>query len=257
MSVFKDYAAYYDLLYENKDYAKEASLIHQIIQKQFPGAKTILNLGCGTGSHDIYLAYYGYQITGIDLSEEMIEIAIAKKKEKNIQEIDFLLGDVRSFRIEKKFDIVISLFHVLSYQLTNEDVLKQFKTAVLHLNNNGIFIFDCWYGPGVLSDKPQVRHRILENETLRIHRIANPIMYAKENKVDVHYTILVHDKTNNKSYEIKEQHSMRYFFNYELELFAQINDSEIEYSSKWFDHSCGLSFNDWQGLFILKKNYIL
>jgi len=256
MSVFKDYAAYYDLLYKDKDYKKEAALIHELIQKQFPGAKTILNLGCGTGSHDLYLVNYGYQITGIDFSEEMIELANTKKKERKIKDVEFLFGDVRSFRIKKKFDIVISLFHVFSYQLTNNDVLRQINTAVEHLNSNGIFIFDCWYGPGVLSDKPHIRHRILENEILRIHRIANPVIYAKENKVDVNYTILVHNKINNMSYEINEKHPMRYFFNYELDLFAEIIGCRIDYSSRWFEHNSDLSFNDWQGLFILKKNLL-
>jgi SAM-dependent methyltransferase len=253
MSVFKDYAAYYDLLYKDKNYAKEAELIHQLIQKQLPGAKKILNLGCGTGNHDFYLTDNGYDITGIDLSEEMIELANDKKKEKKITNIDFRVGDVRSIRIEKKFDVVISLFHVLSYQLTNEDVIKQFNTAAYHLNNKGIFIFDCWYGPGVLSDKPQVRHRALENEKIRIHRIANPVMHTAENIVDVNYTILVHNKADKCDYEINERHQMRYFFNTELELFSQNSGFQIQHSSNWFDHEKLLGFSDWQAIFTTKK----
>ena len=56
MSVFKDYSNYYDLLYSDKDYEAEADYIDHLIQKNNPGAKTILNLGCGTGKHDFLLA---------------------------------------------------------------------------------------------------------------------------------------------------------------------------------------------------------
>ena len=75
MSVFNEYARYYDLLYRDKDYGAETDYIHNLIQKQNPGCRTILNLGCGSGRHDRCLVERGYAVTGVDLSEEMLTAA--------------------------------------------------------------------------------------------------------------------------------------------------------------------------------------
>ena len=75
MKVFGNYSRYYNLLYKDKDYKGEAGFIHDLIQKYSPGAKSILDLGCGTGRHDVLLAEKGYVMTGVDMSEEMLLIA--------------------------------------------------------------------------------------------------------------------------------------------------------------------------------------
>ncbi|MFM6580781.1 MAG: class I SAM-dependent DNA methyltransferase, partial [Dolichospermum sp.] len=75
MTVFGNYSRYYDLLYQDKDYLAEAKFIHDLIQTHAPSAKTILELGCGTGRHAELLANYGYQIHGVDRSLEMLNSA--------------------------------------------------------------------------------------------------------------------------------------------------------------------------------------
>lgn len=75
MGVFKKYAKYYDLFNKDKDYGKEADYVHALIQKYAPDAKAILDLGCGTGQHDFFLAEKGYSVIGVDMSEEMLSIA--------------------------------------------------------------------------------------------------------------------------------------------------------------------------------------
>jgi methylase of polypeptide subunit release factors len=66
MSVFGAYARYYDLLYRDKDYAAEAQYVHRLIQSHALGARSILELGCGTGAHAVLLAGEGYRIHGVD-----------------------------------------------------------------------------------------------------------------------------------------------------------------------------------------------
>src|SRR3990172_5281821 len=77
MTVFGKYSSYYNLLYKDEDYAGEVEYIHNLIQKHSPGAKSILDLGCGTGRHDLLLAEKGYSVTGVDQSEEMLAVAKA------------------------------------------------------------------------------------------------------------------------------------------------------------------------------------
>lgn len=227
MEVFKDYAYYYNLFYGNKDYDKEAKEVHQLLQKYKTGdrCKKILNVGCGTGKHDIELSKLGYDMQGIDFSEEMI--AIAKKNQQLGKNMEFLVGDSRNYRTINKFDCVISLFHVMSYQNSNEDIIQSFQTAYEALKQGGIFIFDVWYGPGVLSDKPAVRAKEIEDDTNKIIRIANPVMHSSENIVDVNYHVLITNKHTNTTQEIKETHSMRYYFEPEIKNYLEISGLKL------------------------------
>jgi SAM-dependent methyltransferase len=235
MSVFGDYSRYYNLLYKDKDYAGEAEYVSGLITRHSPGARTVLDLGCGTGRHDLLLAQMGYIITGIDLSEEMLAVANYQLSTLNFQQslVDFHQGDIRTVRLGTMFDVVISLFHVMSYQTTNEDIAAAFATARAHLNPGGIFIFDCWYGPAVLTNWPAVRVKRLEDEMISVTRIAEPTMRANENLVDVNYQVYVRDKTNGDVTELRESHLMRYLFRPEVELFLKEAGFNLVESAEW------------------------
>jgi SAM-dependent methyltransferase len=247
MSVFNEYARYYDLLYRDKDYRGEADYVQGLIRKHRPGARTILNLGCGSGRHDRCLADLGYTVTGVDVSEEML--AVARKTTKENDTVEYLLGDIRSLRLQREFDIVISLFHVMSYQITNRDLVDAFHTARLHLKPEGAFLFDCWYGPGVLTDRPAVRVKTLEDERIKVTRIAEPAMNANLNVVDVNYRIFIKDKGNHTTEEIVETHRMRYLFEPEVrELLSQAGFTILS-SEEWLS-AASLGFSSWNAVFV-------
>ncbi|MBF0123647.1 MAG: class I SAM-dependent methyltransferase, partial [Candidatus Omnitrophica bacterium] len=212
--VFGSYAKYYDLLYKNKDYAGEASYIHGLIQQHKPSARSILNLGCGTGKHDVCLERFGYQITGVDQSDMMLSEA---NKRVIPGKLDFLKGDVRTLDLGRKFDVVVSLFHVMSYQTTDEDIFAALTTAARHLVPGGILIFDFWNGEGVLKDPPEVRIKRLEDDAVKIVRIAEPVVHEDQHVVDVSYQIISFNKGSGQYSELYEKHAMRYFFLPELE----------------------------------------
>lgn len=216
MEVFKDYSYYYNAFNQNKDYAAEAEQVDVLLKRYGENIKKIINYGCGTGKHDLELSKLGYCCMGIDMSQMMIDIA-----KENIKQIDFRVADIRSYEPEEKYDAVISLFHVMSYQNSNEDILAAFRSARRALDNGGVFLFDVWYGPGVLSDRPTVRVKEVEDEKYKLIRIAKPVMYDKTNLVDVCYEILVVDKELNKTDMINEVHSMRYFFRPEIEYYLK------------------------------------
>ncbi|MDB5228487.1 MAG: SAM-dependent methyltransferase, type 11 [Bacteroidota bacterium] len=215
--MFKIYSAYYDLLYNDKDYKHEADYINNLIQENLPGAKTILNLGCGTGRHDFEFAKLGYDVSGIDLSQDMIDIA---RRTNNTTNITFDQGDIRTVRLNKKYDVVVALFHVMSYQTGNKDIEAVFETVRLHLKEGGLFIFDYWYGPGVLTDPPVVREKQIENDLIKVVRKAEPVMHYDKNAVEVNYEIQVTEKSNGKENTFREQHMVRYLFLPELSAFA-------------------------------------
>lgn len=226
MEIFKDYAYYYNAFYQDKDYGTEAVQVKRLLKKYGNNITTIINYGCGTGKHDIELTKLGYQCTGIDLSPLMIDIARENVKSENMN-IDFDVADIRSFEPKDKYDAVISLFHVMSYQNENQDILSAFQNARKALDNNGLFLFDAWYGPGVLSDKPGVRVKEIEDEKNKLVRIARPIMHDKKNVVSVNYEVLVIDKQTDKVELICETHNMRYFFEPEIRLMLNLSGFEL------------------------------
>jgi SAM-dependent methyltransferase len=234
MKPFGNYSEYYDLLYSDKDYEAEAGFVDCLIQKYAPGTQGILDLGCGTGRHAISLAKK-YFVTGVDISESMLAMARSSCPSEGspAPPIHFFQGDIRTFRLNRHFGAIISLFHVMSYQTSNDDLMAAFTTARVHLKAGGIFIFDCWYGPAVLTDRPAARVKRLENERAQIIRIADPIMHPNRNMVDVNYTLWVRDKDSNTVEEIRETHKVRYWFMPEILSFLERSGFRFIESQEW------------------------
>lgn len=217
MGIFGAYAAVYDLLNKDKKYSNETKQIDSLIKK-YSNEKSILMLGCGTGMHDRELARLGYRVHGIDLSADMIAIAKEKADHPNLS---YETADIRTYQSSKSYPIITALFHVISYQVNNTDLLHTFETVSKLLTSNGVFLFDVWYGPGVLRDLPSVRVKRAENEELKVIRTAEPTFYPVENRVDVHYEISVLQKMNRSYQQFNETHSMRYFFTPEIQFYLK------------------------------------
>jgi SAM-dependent methyltransferase len=255
MDTFGAYGRYYDLLYQGKDYPAEAQYVQQLIQRHTSAARGILDLGCGTGAHAEQLAALGYRVLGIDASESMLEQANRRLKQSVVDvtsRLSFSAGDIRSFQAGRRFDVVTALFHVVSYQVENEDLRRTFATAADHLSAGGIFLFDCWYGPAVLSDPPTVRIKRFENSDTRVVRIAEPTMQFNENLVEVDYEVRVTDRASGRTEEIREQHRMRYLFGPELRSGLEAAGLELVYLGEWMSDS-EASERTWNVVVVGKK----
>ncbi|MEA5447905.1 class I SAM-dependent methyltransferase [Leptolyngbya sp. CCNP1308] len=256
MSVFNAYAQYYDLLYQDKDYKQEADFIQQLLQTHAPTAQRLLELGSGTGRHAEYLAERGYQVTGVERSEEMLARCGERQAGQSSQvakRLSFLQGDLREVRLEQTFDCVLSLFHVISYQTSNADLAAAFATVAQHLKPGGVFIFDVWYGPAVLHDPPAVRVKRLRNESLAITRIAEPVLHPNDNIVDVNYQVLLQPSDTDTWQELRELHRMRYLFKPELELLLHQAGMDLVTCGEWMsDRPAGL--DTWGVYFVAVKS---
>lgn len=226
MEVFQDYAYYYNTFYKDKDYKREATQIDSLLRKYGNHINKLINYGCGTGRHDMELCELGYQCSGIDMSPTMIDIARENTYNKKM-DIPFTVADIRSYEPQEQYDAVISLFHVMSYQNENKDILAAFQSARKALRQGGLFLFDVWYGNGVLSDMPSVRVKEIEDERNKLIRIARPVMHEKRNVVDVCYEVLIIDKYTSQTKMINEVHNMRYFFRPELQFFLEQSGFEL------------------------------
>lgn len=252
MNQFGDlYSKYYDLLYSDKDYTKEVEYIDSLIKGQNSKTKTLLDMGCGTGKHAELFCDKGYTVHGVDLSEDMLKIAETRRKNKE-DRLSFSHSNIQNLSLDKKFDTIVSLFHVMSYQNSNDELIKAFEIAKNHLNDNGIFIFDFWYGPAVLTDLPTTRVKRLEDEQIKVTRIAEPLLHATKNIVDVNYDVFIENKKNIEIVEKKELHKMRYFFDTELEIICEKVGFEILDKYEWLSKK-EPDFNSWNVVWIVKN----
>lgn len=132
----KTFADFYDEMMNYVDYDKWIKLIDNRIFNKITGKK-ILEIGCGTGEISKRLADYGYEVCGIDISEEMINIA--KTKYLNL---DIKKQDMRTIKTENEFDAIVCVFDALNYLQNFEELKLSFENIKRALKPNGVFLFD-------------------------------------------------------------------------------------------------------------------
>jgi len=205
---FKDYAEYYDLIYKDKDYEKEVDFIENIFGENMP--KKILEVGCGTGSYTKILLERGYEVTALDMSEDMLKIAREKCA------CHFIKGDIRDIALKEKFDACIAMFAVMGYVTDTSGIIKALNNIRRHLKPNGVFVFDVWNGLAVMSLLPEQRIKEVENDRIKIVRVAIPNLRAFDHICEVDYKVLILNKGDNAFDEINEKHVMRFYFPQEI-----------------------------------------
>lgn len=245
------YTDLYDYFYRDKDYERECDLLEQLFQTYGGGAtRSVLDLGCGTGGHSLVLAQRGYAVVGVDRSAGMLTRARQKAealgkggggnsdsnddndKDNNISNDNSVVAghgravfrqeDIRDAEFgDEKFDAALMMFAVLGYQLENADVLSALRTARRALLPGGLFVFDVWYGPAVLGERPSERVKVVSTEAGgQILRAASAELDARRHLCAVRYRVWrLEDGRVPESAE--ETHRMRYFFPLELELLLE------------------------------------
>ncbi len=114
-----------------------------------------------------------------------------------------------------------------------QDFSNYLESIGSHLSPEGLFIFDYWHGPGVLTDLPVSRQKRLQDATLTVTRAATPTLHPAENLVNVHYQILAEKPDNGGVHEIIEDHRMRYFFIPELADRLDRHGMRLLHSFEW------------------------
>jgi len=248
MGNFKKYSKYYDSLYEGKDYKKEVDFLSLVMKKYLPKkAKNILSLGCGTAGHDIILAKKGFNVFGIDGSKTMISIAKEKAKKENVK-IDFKVSDITNFTVAKKFDFAMAMFNIAGYMAENESMERFLKNTNKALKKNAFLVFDCWYGPAVLKDKPQNREKKFMINDREVTRLTTQTFDVEKSVLNINFEI----KEGNESIT-RETHPMRFWYLKELEYFLKNNGFELVKTCNFLDLNSNISEDKWDIFVIAKK----
>jgi SAM-dependent methyltransferase len=253
--VFADYSQYYDLLYGDKDYHAEAQYVASKLREHRPALRSVVEFGSGTGRHGRLLARAGFDVVGIERSATMLaQSARVAANEGPVSPGDFAAveGDVRSHTVPGPFDAAISLFHVVSYQTGNDDVLALFRNAAGHLVADGIFLFDVWYGPAVLTLRPETRVKRMANDWMRVTRIAESTLLADKNCVEVNFDVFIEDLLTGGFKRLQEQHLMRYFTTPEIALLAENAGFCVVEAEEWLTRKPP-STNTWGVCYVLRR----
>ncbi len=139
--LFNRIADYYDLLHEDVDYAAECRLLERVFARFLPRPPaSVLDLGCGTGSHALLLADRGYRVTGIDASAGMLRIARAKARGR--PNLAFVRADMRRFDLRRRFDAAICMDGAFTHLLTDRDIVAHLRAVRRHLGPGGVYVFE-------------------------------------------------------------------------------------------------------------------
>ena len=212
------YAEMYDALYSSKDYKGECDRLEAAFRLTQRDVRSVLHLGCGTGSHAIPLARRGYRVHGVDRSADMLQRARSKAVQIGAAELQFVLGDLRAVRLDRSFDACLLMFAVLGYQTTSHDVAEALANVRCHLEPGGGFVFDVWRGAAVLTEGPSERMRVVPNDDRRLIRFSSGKLDVQRHlcHVHAHQILLVGQQI---VAEAEQTHAVWYFFPLEIELF--------------------------------------
>ena len=138
--MYKELAKYYDLIYHWKDYKAEVDTIQDLIKKyKTSEGDNLLDVGSGTGMHIKYFKDE-FSCTGIDINNEMVEVAKTK-----VKGVKFKQGDMINFDLNSEFDVILCLFSSIGYVKTYDNLEKTIMNFANHLKKGGVLIIEPWF----------------------------------------------------------------------------------------------------------------
>ncbi len=176
-------AAYYDILYGGKDYAAEAARLGEIIHSSLrTDGRRLLDVACGSGRHLACLAG-DFEVQGLDIEEGLLALA-----RRRLPGVPLHQGDMRSFDLGEKFDVVTCLFSAIGYMHTLEDLGAAVAQMGRHLVPGGLLIIEPWVSPGQYY--PDTVHMLtIDEPELKIARVNSSLLCGRLSVIDFHYVI--------------------------------------------------------------------
>lgn len=139
--MYGSFAYVYDKFMDDVPYEEWADYVQSLLMEYGVLEGLVLELGCGTGSLTEILGSRGYDLIGVDISADMLDIAM-EKREKSGRDILYLMQDMREFELYGTVRAVISICDSMNYLPCEEDMLSTLRLVNNYLDPGGIFIFD-------------------------------------------------------------------------------------------------------------------
>ena len=181
--MFSRSARLYDAVYASiRDYPREAAGLDRLIQERRPGARTLLDVACGTGAHLEHLAGH-YEVEGVDLDPEMLSVA-----RERLPDATFHEADMASFDLGKRFDAVVCMFSSIGYVKTEERLEQAVASMARHLEPSGVLVVEPWLSPEAWNDR-HVGAVFVDEPELKLARINIPQREGDVSIVDFNYLV--------------------------------------------------------------------
>ncbi len=214
MSGYGDFAYYYDLLTENVDYESRCDYIYNLLAENGVGKGILLDLACGTGSLSLLLGEKGYEVIGVDASEEMLSVA-QEKKYKSEADVIFLCQKMEELDLFGTINAAVCTLDSINHVTDEKTVREIFRRVSLFMEDKGIFIFDV--------NTPHKHREILGNNTFVYDM--DEVYCVWQNETDenmltiVSLDIFERDEEEDAYYKYSEQFQER---GYELSFFEKL-----------------------------------
>lgn len=255
-SQFDVYAAFYDLLYKDKDYKGESEYIDQLIAKFLNKEKaktTLLDLACGTGKHLLELSSKGYaSLSGSDISHAMIEIATKNTEAKGKKITYYNHSFQEADKINQTYDVVISMFSAMNYLTSYFDQSKTLSNIHQLLNSGGLFIFDYWNGCAVTQNYSPVKVLKKKQDDVEIIRISETSLNLIDQSATVKFTCN-YLKNNERVADFEETHFLHYYYFSEIKNLLASHHFEILHISPFMHVDKILTPQEWNISIIARK----
>lgn len=180
--MFSRTARLYDALYSFKDYAVEAARVAEEIRRRFGGARTLLDVACGTGKHLEFLRAH-FEVSGVDLDEHLLEIA-----RRRMPDVPFVEADMVVLSLGKQFDAVTCLFSSIGYTLTLERMRAAIAAMAAHLVEGGVLVVEPWLTPETF-EAGHVGALLVEEPGVTVARVNSSTRAGAVSTLVFHYLI--------------------------------------------------------------------
>ena len=183
--MFSASAEFYDLIYSSfKDYPAESAQIAATIRGLNPAARSILDAACGTAEHArLLVENHGFEVDGLDLDEAFVRIAQTKLSAGTVYH-----GDITSFALPKRYDVVLCLFSAIGYVRTVSNVVRTLQCFRNHLTKHGVVIVEPWFPPGML-EPGRVFVKTGESEGISVCRMSHLTVDGSISRLRFEYLI--------------------------------------------------------------------
>lgn len=177
-------APIYDFVYAGigKDYVAEASRLRDLILERQPEAETLLDVACGTGLHLAEFRRW-YTVEGVDVSVEMLDVA-----RRRLPDVPLHHGDMRTFAIGRRFDVVTCLFSSIGYMATVVDLHRAVANMAGHVRPGGVLMIEAWFEPDAW-ERGRVAHDVIESGGMTVVRVARSDRRDRVALVEYHHLV--------------------------------------------------------------------
>jgi SAM-dependent methyltransferase len=180
--LFSRSARIYDAIYASiRDYPREAAELDRLIQARRPGARTLLDVACGTAVHLEQMT--GYEVEGLDLDPEMLAVA-----RERLPDVPFYEADMADFDLGRRFDAVVCMFSSIGYVKTEDRLRGAIAAMTRHLEPGGVLVIEPWLSPEVWKDR-HIGAAFVDEPELKIARMNVPARDGNLSMFDFEYLV--------------------------------------------------------------------